>query len=241
MPRVGKSGPFDELREIVDRRIGILEQVHDRVADLTEIVRRDAGGHAHRDALRAVDQQVGEARRQDNGLALGPVVVGHEVDGVLVDAIEQSHREVAEAALGVALRGRRKVGRAVVALEVDQRVAQRERLRHANQRVVDRRVAVRVIVTHDVTGDAGALDSVAVGAIPRVEHAPENAAMHRLEAIAHVGQRAADDDRHRVVQEGALHLLLDLDHLHADAPAVTAVTGGVGSRIRRVARRLFGR
>ena len=176
------------------------------------------------------------------GLTFGAVVVGREVDGVFVDAVEQPHGEVAEAALCVALRGRREVGRAVVALEVDQRMAQRERLRHADQRVVDRGVAVRVIVTHDVARDTGALDAVAVGAIPRVEHAPENAAMHRLETIAHVGQRAADDDRHRVVQEGAFHLLLDLDHLHADARAtVAAVAAGLGSRIRIVARRLFGR
>ena len=51
------------------------------------------------------------------------------------------------------------------------------------------------------------------GRAPSVVHAPEDAAVHRLEAVAHVGQGAGDDDRHGVVEEGALHLLLDLDRL----------------------------
>ena len=33
--------------------------------------------------------------------------------------------------------------------------------------------------------------------------------MHRLEAVAHVGQRAADDHAHRVIEVRALHLVLD--------------------------------
>ena len=44
-----------------------------------------------------------------------------------------------------------------------------------------------------------------------VVHGPQDAAMHGLQAITGIGQRAADDDRHRIVEEGALHLLLDLD------------------------------
>ena len=68
-----------------------------------------------------------------------------QVDGVLVDVGEQLHRQRVQAALGVALGGRAEVGRAVVAVEVDQRVAQRERLGHAHEGVVDRAVAVRVV------------------------------------------------------------------------------------------------
>src|SRR5207248_5700894 len=40
---------------------------------------------------------------------------------------------------------------------------------------------------------------------------PEDAAVHRLEAVAHVRQRPLRDDRHGVVEERPLHLLLDLD------------------------------
>jgi hypothetical protein len=41
--------------------------------------------------------------------------------------------------------------------------------------------------------------------------------VHRLQAIAHVRQRALHDDRHRVVEEAALHLDLEPDGLDAVA------------------------
>ncbi len=103
--------------------------------------------------------------------------------------------------------------RAEVAVAVDQRVAQRPRLGHPDQGVVDRRVAVRVVVTHDVTDDAGALDVAAVGPEAGVEHGVEDLAVHRLEAVPHVRQRPADDDAHRVVEVRALHLDLEADRL----------------------------
>ena len=37
--------------------------------------------------------------------------------------------------------------------------------------------------------------------------------MDGLEAVAHVGQRAADDDGHRVVEVARAHLLLELARL----------------------------
>ena len=109
------------------------------VDDLAEIVRRDVGRHADRDALRAVDQQVREAGRQDLRLALGLVVIGLEVDRVLVEIVEQRVGDAGEPRLGVAL-GRRRIAvhRAEIALAVDQRQAHREVLRHPHHRVVDR-------------------------------------------------------------------------------------------------------
>ena len=76
-------------------------------------------------------------------------------------------------------------------MEVDQRVAQRERLGHAHEGVVDRAVAVRVVVGHRVAGDAGALDVVAVGPEALHLHVPEDPAVHRLEPVADVGQARA--------------------------------------------------
>ena len=42
-------------------------------------------------------------------------------------------------------------------------------------------------------------------------HRVEDAAVDRLEAVAHVGQRAPDDDRHRVVEIRPAHLVFDVD------------------------------
>jgi hypothetical protein len=91
-----------------------------------------------------------------------------------------------------------------------------------------------VVVTHDVTDDAGALDVAAVGAEAGVVHRVQDLAVHRLEAVPHVRQRPPDDDAHRVVEVRALHLDLEADRL--DALGHTAgscrdlvAVGGLGS------------
>jgi hypothetical protein len=105
------------------------------------------------------------------------------------------------------------------------------RTRRADERVVDRGVAVRVEVAHDVADDARALRVRAIGAQPRVEHPVQDAAVHRLQAVADVRERARHDDRHRVVEEGALHLLLDLDGLDVAQRLLPVGHAFVSSRI----------
>ena len=170
------------------------------------------GRHAHRDAAGAVDQQVREARRQDLRLALAGVIVRLEVDGILVDVAEQEIGDLGEAGFRVA-HGRRRIGvhRAEIALAVDQRHAHRPVLGHPGEGVVDRLVAMRVIFTHDVTDDAARLAILAPGNIARLLAGVEDPAMDRLQTVAHVGQRAADDYRHGIVEVAGLHLLDDGD------------------------------
>ena len=115
-----------------------------------------------------------------------------------------------EAALGVA-HGRRRIAvdRAEIALPVDQRQAHGEVLRHAHQRVVDRLVAVRVVFAHHVADDARRLRVFLVGRVPLLVHRVEDAPVHRLQPVAHVGQRARHDHAHGVIEVGALHLVRD--------------------------------
>ena len=61
-------GTLDELHQLVGRRLRVVDQVDGGVDHLAEVVRRDVGGHADGDALAAVDQQVGEPRRQHRRL-----------------------------------------------------------------------------------------------------------------------------------------------------------------------------
>ena len=154
----------------------------------------------------------GNLRRQDHRLLLAAVVVRLEIDGLVLEIVEQRHGRTREPHLGIALgRGRIAVDRAEIALPVDQRQAHGEVLRHAHQRVVDRLVAVRVILTHGVAGDARRF---VVGAVRRVVvlvHRIEDAAMHGLQPVAHVGQRARHDHAHGVIEIGALHLVDDRD------------------------------
>jgi hypothetical protein len=181
-------GPRHVLHQLVERRVGLLDQVAGGGHDLDEVVRRHVGGHAHRDAAGAVDQEVGERRRHDRGLGLLAVVVGLEVDGVLVERLDHEHGRRGQPGLGVTHGGGQVVGRAEVAVAVDQRQPHGERLRQADQRVVDGAVAVGVQLAHDVADNAGRLDVPAVGAQAHLAHRVQDAPLHGLEAVARVGQ-----------------------------------------------------
>jgi hypothetical protein len=110
-----------DLHELGERELGVLDQRDARRDDFSQVVRRYVGGHAHRDARRAVHQKIRHACRQHRGLSLRLVVVRVEVDGFLVDVREQLARQTRHAHLRVAHRRRRvTVDRAEIALTVDQ-------------------------------------------------------------------------------------------------------------------------
>jgi len=130
------------------------------------LVRRNIGRHAHRDTGRTVHQQIGEARREYQGLVFGTVVVGSEVDGFLVQVGDQLMGDFRHADLGVTHRRRVvAVHRTEVTLSVHQRVAQREILRHTHDGVIYRCVAVRMVLTDHVADDTRRL---LVGLVPVV-------------------------------------------------------------------------
>ena len=193
-------------------RIRFLYQQNGGVDDLGEIVRRNIGGHAHRDARRSVDQQIRNARRQHLGLHAALVEVGPEVDRFLVEIFKQRRIDAREPRFGVPV-GRRRIAvhRSEVALPVDERIAQRKTLRHAHQRVVHRNVAVRVVVSQNLTNDARALSIRAVERQTHLRHGVQNPAMHRLQPVANVGQRAPDDHAHGVIEIRSPHLVFNVD------------------------------
>ena len=193
-------------------QVGLFNQPDAAVDHLLQIVRRDIGRHADRDSRRAVDEQVRKRRRQDRRLFGGLVVVGGEVDGLLVEVRHQVVGERLQPRLGVAHRRRRiAVDRAEVPLAVDQGISHVELLRHSHERVVDRRVAVRVEIAHHLADDLGALAVAARRGQPHRLHPVEDAAVRRLEAVARVGQRSSDDYAHGVIHVRALHLVFDVD------------------------------
>jgi hypothetical protein len=179
---------------------------------LAEIMRRDVGRHADRDAAGTVDEQIGIARRENQRLVARAVIVRAEVDRVLVDILEQHHRRFGETRFGVSHRCR-KIGihRSEIALAVDQRQPHRPILRHAGQRHVDRGIAVRMVIAHHVADDLGALAIRPAGDESALLAGVEDTAVNRLQAIADVGQSARDDDRHRIVEIARLHLVDDVD------------------------------
>ena len=68
-----------------------------------------------------------------------------------------------------------------------------------------------MILTHDIADQTGRFLIRLIGGVAGVVHGVKHAPVHRLQPIAHVGQRAADDDAHGVVHEGLTHLVFDID------------------------------
>ena len=207
----GQVRAGDELHDVLKRGVRVLDQVPGRGDDFHQVVRGHVGGHADGDAGGAVDQQVRERGRQHVRLGQLVVVVGDEVDDVLVEVVRQGQRRGREARLGVPRGGGAVVERAEVAVTVDERQPQREVLRHAHHRVVDRRVAVRVQLAHDLAHHAGALDVAAVRAETHLAHHVQDAPLHRFQAVAGVRKGPRVDHRIGVLEERSFHLRRDVD------------------------------
>ena len=86
---------FQNLREL---GVGIVHQRYGGVHDFGQVVGRNVRRHADRDAVRSVDQQVGNARGKNRRLEVWLVEVGSEVDGVFVDVGQHLFRDARHAA-----------------------------------------------------------------------------------------------------------------------------------------------
>ena len=178
--------------------------------DLTQVVGRDVRRHSDRNPGRSVDEEVRDTRGKDGRLVFASVEVGRVVDGLLLDVGQQLRGERHEPRLGVAVRRRRvAIDGAEVALPVDERIAQGEVLHHAHHRVVDGRIAVRVVLTEHVTDHGRALLVRAARREPRLGHRVQNASVDRLETVTDVREGPLYDDAHRVVDERLPHLVFE--------------------------------
>ena len=94
------------------RHLRVLDEVKRRVAELGGIVRRNVGRHADGDAGRAIGEEVGERAGENDGLLVLTVIGRAEVDGVLVDAVEEETGDLGQPRFGVAH------GRGVIAVDI---------------------------------------------------------------------------------------------------------------------------
>ena len=74
-----------QFEDLVRRAFRVPGLEHDRSGQLTQVVRRNVGGHPNRDPGRAVCEQVREVRREHGRLFHLAVEVRFEVDRLAVD------------------------------------------------------------------------------------------------------------------------------------------------------------
>ena len=210
-----------DRHELIGRRVRVIDE-HARGLDgLTEVVRRNVGRHANRDAVAAVDQEVRETGRQDGGLGERLVIVGLPIDRILLEITEELHGGFGEAALRVTHSGRGvTVDVAEVTMTVNERGAHAEPLGQADHRVINSGVTVRVVLADNFADRPRTLLVRAVGEDTALVHRVEDAAVDRLQTIANVRQSTSGNDRHRVLDEGLAHLMTKLADLERSAVLV---------------------
>ena len=204
----GEIRRWHDFHQIVHAGFWVVQQVQACIHHFIQIVRRNVRGHAHGNTGRAVHQQIGQAGWKRQRFAFGAVIVGAEIHGFLVDITQhfvgnlgQTNFRVTHGRCAVA------VDRAKVTLAIHQHVTQREVLRHTHDRVVHRTVTVWVVFTDHITNDTRRLLVRAVPVVVEFVHGIQHTSMHRLQAIARVGEGAAHNHAHGVIKVAAAHFL----------------------------------
>jgi len=206
---VGARNNFHQLRQSDFRALDHRDRA---VNHFTHVVRWNIGRHTNRNTASTIDQKVRIASRKNFRLLLRTIVVLMEVDRIFVDIGKLSVSNFFEATFGVThRRSAVTVNRAKVTLPVNERQTHGEILRHTNKSIINRTITVWVILTHNVTNDAGGFT---VGLVPLISvfmHGIQNTAVNRLQTITNIGKRTAYDHAHRIIEIAALHFICDRD------------------------------
>ena len=88
----GEVGCRHDVYQFVYRCLGVAQQVQTSVHHLIEVVRRNVGGHAHRNTGRAIHQQIGKLGWHDQRFSFATVVVGTKVNRFFVQVGKQFMR-----------------------------------------------------------------------------------------------------------------------------------------------------
>jgi len=171
------------LRKIGQQREFPIPQVCDlRPPEFHGVVRQDARGHADGDALGPHHQHHRQLRRQEDRLAGSPVVAVDELGQVVIE--QGLEGEGRQAAFDIAGSRRRVPGQN--APEVPLPIDEATLVCQHHEGVADGGIPVRMQL-HRLTDGVGDL---VVSTVVHLPKGVQNPPLHRLQAIAHVGNRA---------------------------------------------------
>ena len=225
IPAVGKSGPCTNFRISGSVAAGIIHQRDRSIDDLGQIVWRNIRRHADSDTVRAIHQEIGNTCGENVGFNFAFVVVGAEVDRLFIQVFQQSGRYLRKFGFGVTVGcGRITVDRSEVALSIPADSAGStavpgEPTRHTPQDCREDGIYPSLLRR------SWRIYASLCWEQPHLLHGVENAAMHRFQSVANIGQRAPDDDRHRVVEIRPPHLFFDIDGYNVQRARVSSLAG----------------
>src|SRR4029077_15655718 len=114
--------------------------------------------------------------------------------------------EMRHARFGVTHRSRWiALDRAEIPLAIDEPFAHRPWLRHVNERGINYRFPVRVIISAGVAANFCAFAVLPSWEKRQIVHRIENSSLRWLESVARIRERARNDDGHRVVEKRPRH------------------------------------
>ena len=162
-------------------------------------MRRDIGGHAHGDPAAAIGQKIGKGCGQNHGLGERAVVVFPEIHRIFRQAFQKRLGDNGHPRLCVSARGGIvAVDISKIALTIHQRIAHVEILRQAGHGIIDRRIAMGMIIAHHIAGNLRRFAKSAVGSQLQFAHCIKNAAVNRFQTISCIRQSAVHDRRKRI-------------------------------------------
>ena len=120
-------------------------------------MRRDTGGHTDRNAFRSIDQDVRNTDRKHFRFFFGLVKVRNKVHNILIQICQVDVlRELLQAGFGISHGcGAITFDGAEVSVTINQRHAFFKFLLHDDQRLINGKVAVRMVFTHGIAHDPG--------------------------------------------------------------------------------------
>ena len=195
------------LHQVDHIDLRVIDHRHAGVDDLGEVVGGNVGRHTNGNAGGAVYQKVGETAGQHPGLFPGLVEVGVPVDRIFVNIPEHLIGELRHSCLGVAVSsGGVAVHGAEVAVTVHQHIAHGKVLGKTDHGVVNRAVAMGMVLTKHVTDAGGGLLKGLVGCQTAFIHSIKDAAVDGLQTVTDVRQGTTHDNAHAVLNVCLLHL-----------------------------------
>ena len=197
----GEIGARDQCHKRRVRHFAVADHQLAGVDQLVQVVGRNVRGHADRDARGTIGQKVREGCGQHDRLFQRAVIIRAEVDGIFRQPLHQRFRRRRQAGFGIAAGGRViAVDIAEVALPVHQGIAHGKGLREPRHGIINRHVAMRMVVPHHIARDLGRLAKATRGRQFQLAHRIKDAPVDRLQPVTRIGQGAVHDRRQGIGQ-----------------------------------------